>query len=314
MEMKMKICIIGLGSIGRRHVKNLYEIFTEKSIKIYIDALRSSHLANSSDVEELIHKQYYSYTDLPNDYDVIFITNPSHLHFETLQAVIPKANHLFIEKPIFSSMNSNVKRLKLRKNSVYYVACPLRYTRIIQYLKEFLKNNQVYSVRCICSSYLPAWRPNTDYRQSYSANADMGGGVRIDLIHEWDYLQYLFGFPLEILEFHGTYSHLGINSDDTAIYIAKYSDKLISLHLDYYGRVSRREIELYLEDDVVVADLINQNIRFLKSGKIIELPQERDEMQKAELTYFWGIINGNNSNTNDIDSAYKTLCLTLGKV
>jgi predicted dehydrogenase len=147
---------------------------------------------------------------------------------------------------------------------------------------------------------LPDWRPGVDYRQSYSAKADAGGGVRIDLIHEWDYLQYLFGKPLNITEYHGIYSHLEITSDDTAVYIARYTDKLVSLHLDYYGRVNRREIELYLEDDVVLGDLINKNIRFLNWGEVINLPQDRDDMQKSEIEHFLNIVGGQSKNNNDM--------------
>ena len=69
-------------------------------------------------------------------------------------------------------------------------------------------------------------------------------GVSIDLIHEWDYLTWLFGFPDEVCNFRGKYSDLEIDSDDHSVYIAKYPDKQISLSLDYFGRIERREIEL----------------------------------------------------------------------
>ncbi|WP_298654045.1 Gfo/Idh/MocA family oxidoreductase, partial [uncultured Proteiniphilum sp.] len=60
----------------------------------------------------------------------------------------------------------------------------------------------------------PDWRPNTDYKKSYSAKKEEGGGVSIDLIHEWDYLIYLFGFPQEVYNLQGKFSHLDINSED----------------------------------------------------------------------------------------------------
>lgn len=71
----------------------------------------------------------------------------------------------------------------------------MRYTAIIQYIKQHLDMSQALSIRCICSTYLPNWHPNEDYRTSYSAHKDLGGGVSIDLIHEWDYITYLLGFP-----------------------------------------------------------------------------------------------------------------------
>jgi predicted dehydrogenase len=309
----MKICMVGLGSIGKRHLENLYSVLLERNIRFYIDALRSQEKI-IPDISGLLYKEYYSYDDLPDDYDVAFITNPSNLHYDTIQKMIPKSRHLFIEKPIFSSVNYDISQLGLRKGSIYYVACPLRYSRVIKYLKDFVVENSIYAARSLCSSYLPDWRPGSDYRQCYSAKAEEGGGVRFDLVHEWDYLQYLFGLPISIAEYHGTYSDLEITSDDTAIYIAQYKDKLISLHLDYYGRVSRRDIELYLKDDVVIGDLINKKIRFLKSEEVISLPQERDDMQKDEIKQFFNIIEGHSKNNNDIYAAYRILNLALGRV
>jgi predicted dehydrogenase len=303
--------MVGLGSIGQRHLKNLYSVLSEKNIQFDIDALRSSPRNGR---HELLHKEYFSYNNLPDDYDVAFITNPTNLHYDTIQKMMSKARHLFIEKPVFDRIDYDINQLQLRNNGVYYVASPLRYSSVIKYLKDFIATNNVYSVRCLCSSYLPDWRPGTNYKQSYSAKVETGGGVRIDLIHEWDYLQYLFGMPLEIAEFHGRYSHLEITSDDAAVYVARYKDKLVSVYLDYYGRVSRREIELYLEDDVVIGDLINNKIRFLKSEKEINLPQDRDDMQKTEIKYFLGIINELYENSNDIYTALKTLNLALGRI
>jgi predicted dehydrogenase len=305
--------MIGLGSIGKRHLRNLYSVLSKKNVRFHIDALRSQK-KDEPDIAELLHKVYYSYDELPCDYDVAFITNPTNLHYETIQEMLPKARHLFIEKPVFDGVGYNIDKLHLRSAGTYYVACPLRFSPVIKYLKEFVSTRDIYAVRCLCSSYLPDWRPGADYRKSYSAKGEAGGGVRIDLIHEWDYLQYFFGMPLDISEYHGTYSHLDITSDDTAVYIARYKDKLVSLHLDYYGRVNRREIELYLDDDVVLGDLINKNIRFLKSGEIINLPQDRDALQKSEIDHFFNIVSGQSKNDNDIYAAFETLNLALGRI
>ena len=80
----------------------------------------------------------------------------------------------------------------------------------------------MHSVRAMCSSYLPEWRPGVDWKKCYSAHADMGGGVDIDLIHEWDYLTYLFGFPHNVYSIRGQFSDVTADSCDNAIYIGEY--------------------------------------------------------------------------------------------
>ena len=165
--MKRKVCFIGLGSIATRHIKNLKVIFGDK---VEIDALRSGNGRPLDEpLQSMIGQVYYDYGSLPKDYDVMFITNPTRLHYETLQKIQDNAKHFFIEKPVFETGNEDVRNLQLKKGSVYYVACPLRYTNVIQYLKENIDFSNVYSVRCISSSYLPEWRPGTDYRNTYSA-------------------------------------------------------------------------------------------------------------------------------------------------
>jgi predicted dehydrogenase len=196
---------------------------------------------------------------------------------------------------------------------VYYVACPLRYTDVIQYIKKNIDVQKVNSVRAISSSYLPDWRPGQDYRNTYSAHKDLGGGVSIDLIHEWDYLSYLFGMPTAVKSFMGKVSNLEIDSEDYAIYIARYANNMIAeLHLDYFGRKTIRSVEIYTDEDTIVGDLVAGEIRHLKSGEVVKLHAERDSYQIRELKYFIDIINGKAESYNDISQAVKVLKLTQG--
>lgn len=310
----LKVCFVGIGSIAKRHIKNLVEICNSQGISIVVDALRSSSGKFAGSLEDVISNIYLSEEELPNDYDVIFITNPTDFHIETLKKVHNKAKHFFIEKPITSYKNlETVYDIQYRDGSVYYVACPLRYTNVIQYIKSNIDVSKVISVRCISSSYLPDWRPGIDYRDTYSAHKDLGGGVSIDLIHEWDYIQYLFGKPEKILCLSGKKSDLQIDCEDFAYYIAEFKNLVVELHLDYFGRKSIREIMLFMEDDTVVGDLINSKIHYLKSGKIIDLSEERNDFQKKELICFLSLLN-EQKGINYSYEAYDTMNYTQGVV
>lgn len=289
---KLKVCFVGIGSIAKRHIKNLKEICNDLGIVLKIDALRSGGRKLDDIVEGYINAIYHNTNDMPDDYDVIFITNPTEFHIETLKNVHNKAKHFFIEKPITSySRLDSVFEVPYREESVYYVACPLRYTNVIQYLKENIDIDKVISARCISSSYLPDWRPGIDYRDTYSAHKELGGGVSVDLIHEWDYIHYLFGRPEKILYLSGKKSSLEINCEDYAYYIAEYKDKVVELHLDYFGRKTIREIMLIMEDDTVIGDLTNSRITYLKSGEMIDFSEERNDFQKRELIYFLNLLD-----------------------
>ncbi|MBR1697188.1 MAG: gfo/Idh/MocA family oxidoreductase, partial [Anaerovibrio sp.] len=149
---------------------------------------------------------------------------------------------------------------------------------------------------------MPDWRPGIYYRNIYSAHKELGGGVDIDLIHEWDYMTYLFGMPSSVKHFSGKVSKLDINSCDYAVYIAQYGNSMISeLHLDYFGRENIRTIELFMDDETVRGDFLAGTIEYLKAGKKVKLPAERDIYQKRELQYFLNAINKAGSSENDVN-------------
>ncbi len=309
----MKVCFVGLGSIAKRHIRNLSQLCSESNVELTVDALR--HPQNGScDSPEYITNTYYSADCLPQDYDVIFLTNPTQFHAESLIRLHDHARHFFIEKPVTSiDTIDSLSRLTLRPDSVYYVACPLRYSNVIQYIKREVDPQKVISVRSISSSYLPDWRPGTDYRSTYSAHKDLGGGVAIDLIHEWDYLSYLFGMPTELKSYIGKVSNLEIDSCDYAIYIARYSNNMIAeLHLDYFGRKTLRSVELFTDDDTIVGDLVSEEVRYLKSGKVVNLKAERDVYHQRELRHFFDAVSGKADVQNGIVDAVKVLKLTQG--
>lgn len=306
----MKICIVGLGSIAIRHVKNLRDILGEN---ITIDLLRSGKgKALPLELLPKINNIYYSIDDLACIYDALFITNPTKFHYYTLKECEKRANSFFIEKPVFETGEESIEKLGLDQYKTYYVACPLRYTKVIRYLKRNIDVSNVYSVRCICSSYLPEWRKNIDYRSTYSAHKELGGGVSIDLIHEWDYLCYLFGKPQKIYSLMGKKSNLEINSEDIAVYIAEYDDKIIELHLDYFGRVPTRKIELICKENTIVADLIDHRITFQRENKFIDFDEDRDSYQKKELLHFFDIVSRKCMNDNTIEQACEVLRMARG--
>lgn len=311
---RLKICFIGIGSIAKRHIKNLTSICQEQGITLQIDALRRKDAVIDNTVHSRFETVFHEYDEIPSDYDIIFITNPTEYHIDTLEKVHKKARHFFIEKPITSYQKlSTVSNIIFRSDSVYYVACPLRYTNIIQYIKNNVNLGKVLSVRCISSSYLPDWRPGTDYKDSYSAHKELGGGVSTDLIHEWDYIQYLFGSPIKIMCMSGKISSLEINSEDYACYIAEYRDKIVELHLDYFGREPIRQIMLIMQDETIIGDLVRGTISKLKSGDIIDFNETRDDYQKKELEYFLSLIKDEHS-INYIPESCRTMNYTQGVV
>ena len=302
--------MVGLGSIGKRHLKNLVKVLSDSGERHTIDALRSSKKGLPEEVAQYISTEYYCVDEIPNDYDVIFITNPTSEHYATIEAVSTKTKHMFIEKPVFSNPNENLETLHLRNDGIYYVACPLRHNTLMQKVKEIVSQNKIYSVQAISSSYLPDWRPGTDYRQNYSASRELGGGVTLDLIHEWDYLIDLFGFPKEVKRISGKYSDLEMDVEDLSVYIARYDDKLLEVHLDYFGRKAQRKLVLFCADVIIEIDFLCNEIRYSEKNKQV-IKADSTDMYMNEMKYFFELISDNSQNINTLQHAVDVLRIAL---
>ena len=311
MNQKWKICMVGLGSIGKKHIGNLSKVLRERNIHYQIDALRNGHGVLPENIEKLISHTYYSVEELSMDYDIIFITNPTSKHYETIKSLSDRTKTMFIEKPLFQSVEYKTQELGLKKDGIYYVACPLRHKAIIQYVKQLVdRGEQIYSARAISSSYLPEWRTGVDYRQAYSARRDLGGGVTLDLIHEWDYLTYLFGIPEKVYNIRGHYSELELDSDDISIYIGTCKDKTVEVHLDYIGRKLERKLELYCREYRIDVDIINNRILYFgNEEKEVVFPTE--DMYLNEMNYFIDLVQEKRENMNSVQHAEEILSLVL---
>jgi len=313
--MHYKIAIVGLGSIGIRHLNNLHEVLREKGCAFSIDAIRhENRVPLEASIQDKLNVVYLDDENIPDDYDVLFITNPTYLHFSTIQRYVKNTRHMFIEKPVFDQTEINIEKLGLHSDSRYYVACPLRYKKILQFLEVHEIREKAISVRVICSSYLPEWRPGKDYRNTYSARKVQGGGVSIDLIHEWDFIKYLFGRPIRVEAILDKVSSLEIDSEDIAVYIAKFPSMVFEMHLDYFGRVPRRMLEIYTNEEVIEVDLLANQVTYLRGEKTVEFSEDRDTYQKAELRHFFDIVEGNIENDNTIENAIHTMKLAKGDI
>lgn len=308
---------IGLGSIGTRHLNNLVALCAQRGLDLRADALRSdlSRPLRPGAAERLTAQ----FTSLSNPaalprYDLAFITNPTSLHAEALALVRGRAGALFIEKPIFSAEQTGLDLAALLDpGGKAYVAAPMRWCGVMLAVKAALRTLRPYCARVLCSSYLPDWRPGVDYRTVYSAHKALGGGVTIDLIHEWDYLVDLFGKPERLYNLRGHYSELEIDSDDVSLYIAEYPHLLAEVHLDYFGRGYRRTLELFCPEGSLLADFGAGTLTW-PDGRTDHHEEPVNERYLREMGYFLDYAAGPAAESlNPPATALEVLKLTLGE-
>ena len=215
--------MIGQGSIGRRHAGNLRELGLEV---VTYDPLDRSGAA--SEIEAL------------RDADLCVVASPSSEHARHARMAIEMGVPALVEKPL--ALDAAEARAIEAMGGDVAVAMNLRFHPGVLGLRERLAEaGRVLRADVWCGSYLPGWRPGTDYRQSYSARADLGGGVLLDAIHEIDYLVWLCGPVVAVQATLRRVSALEIDVEDTALLtLGMASGALATVSLDYYDRTYHR--------------------------------------------------------------------------
>lgn len=296
----MKIVFFGLGSIGRRHA----EILTKDSgYDLY--AYRSGKTEKGND---LGIKEIYSWEEVRKlKPDVAFITNPTFMHIDTALKCAELDLALFIEKPLDSrdeKLGLLIEEIK-RRGLTTYVAYNMRFNPIIEFLKEYLKSKIVCHASVYNSSYLPNWRSGKNQIDSYSAQKAQGGGVVLDLSHELDYIDYLFGSIQEIKGIFDRAANVTRDAEDFLDAGIKTDKTYVNLHLDFLSRHTERTIKIDCEDEYIFADLISGKMEFHKSAENIEIKRfeiDRNEIHKKQIEYFFRNIN-NSATMNNVTDA-----------
>jgi len=300
----MKILIIGLGSIARKHINILKEISSE--FKFY--ALRSSKLsANWRDVTNL-----YTWEEVKsNHYYFSIISCPSSLHLKFIQKLSNLEIPLMVEKPLFVSKNqlntfieSNIKPPML------YVAFNMRFHPLIIFIKQYLLElkPKILEVNSYCGSYLPDWR-QINHQKTYSSFKNLGGGVHLDLMHEPDYLIHLFGMPFKVNKSYRRVSDITKDSYDYSNITFGYKDFSAQIILNYYRRDKKRVLEIITSNSTLeidfkagrIVDLVNKCLIFELKGDLMM------ESYKNQMNYWLEAVEKNHVSINDYIEANEIL-------
>ncbi len=218
MRSSPRVLIVGLGSIGKRHVQVIHDLFPEMKIAV----LRHKNCIDEGTGSPAIDLCFTSIDDaIAYQPDMAVIANPANKHIEVAMPLANAGIHLLVEKPISSDLTAVEDLIEIcKKNGVkLMVAYNLRFLTSLCKFKDFLESGRIgrlLSVRAEVGQYLPSWRPGTDYRQTVSAQSKLGGGVLPELSHEIDYLLWLFGPAIWVSAYLSRQSVLDIDVEDTA--------------------------------------------------------------------------------------------------
>ncbi|NWF64339.1 MAG: Gfo/Idh/MocA family oxidoreductase [Chloroflexi bacterium] len=326
----MKFLIAGLGSIGRRHFRNLIAL-GEKDIVLLRTrraTLPDEELAGYP-VETDIHKALKKHSP-----DAVIVANPTALHLDVAVPAAQAGCHILLEKPVSDSLDrlDVLENAAQKSESKVLVGFQFRYHPTLNKARKLIQENaigKILTVHAHWGEYLPQWHPWEDYRQSYAARADLGGGVIRTLTHPLDYLRFMLGEVESLYSINGHISPLEIDVEDIAEIGLKFSSGAVGgIHLNYFQRPPVHRLEIVGTGGTLRWDNADGTLHFYKMAApfgsfseeppapVVEMyapPQgfERNQLFVAQTRHFIEIVRGVSEPRCTLEDGIQALRLAL---
>lgn len=295
-----RVLIVSLGSIGRRHLRNLRALRPDAHIAV----LRQHTLVENDTFPDGAVQQFTTLEQvLAYKPDAAIIAGPSTTHLDIAIHLAKAGVHLLIEKPLADKPEGLDVLIELCKQHglVLMTGYNLRFLPSLREIHRLIKTEAIGSVlgvRAEVGQYLPDWRPLSDYRQTVSAQRALGGGALLELSHEFDYLYWLFGAPARVTARGGHYSQLEIDVEDMVEITLEYLSpaRLINIHLDLVQRAPTRRCRFIGDAGTLLWDGITDQIECYKAEtgqwEIFNefVCNDRNQMYLDELQHFFKCI------------------------
>ena len=327
----MKFLIAGLGSIGRRHFRNLIALGEREIILLRTRkaTLPDDELAGypvETDIQEALEK---------HQPDAFIVANPTSMHLEVAIPAAEAGCHILLEKPVSHSLErlDVLQKTAEKSGSKILVGFQFRYHPTLNKARELIQSNilgRILTVHAHWGEYLPQWHPWEDYRQSYAARADLGGGVIVTLTHPLDYLRYLLGEVESLYSFNGHISPLAVDVEDVAEIGLKFRNGALGgVHVNYFQRPPVHRLEIVGTDGTLRWDNADGILHHYKMpasfgsfsdqspAPAIESfspPEdfERNQLFVAQTRHFIEVVRGKVEPVCGLEDGVKALSLALG--
>lgn len=319
MADQHRFLVVGCGSIGKRHIKNLRDLGGVEILAYDPAAARREEVRTDLGIAA-VDRLSAAWEHNPS---VCVVATPTALHLQLALEAADRGCHLFIEKPLSHSEEGLAQLLgRVRdRGLITLVGCNMRFHPGLAKIKQLLEENavgRVIALRVDAGQYLPDWHPWEDYRQSYSARRDLGGGVILDAIHELDYVRWLAGEVVGAFCLAGKLSHLEIDTEDTAAMLLRFANGAMGeVHLDYVQRAYHRTCQVIGDEGTLHWDYAEGQVRWYssrtKAWQVFANPPDwqPNQMYVDEMAHFLRCLARAETPALDVFDAARVLKIAL---
>ncbi len=316
--MSRKILIIGAGSIGTRHLKNLLKLGYKNLAVCDPDEKRIKAVSELGNFSLYKNTRAALKKERP---EIVFVCNPTHLHVPTASLALDAGAHVFIEKPLAANLIGVdlLIRLAQKKKLTAMVACNFRFHLGFKELKEVLRQKRFGKpvlVRVKAGFFLPTARKNSNYKKIFAAHRHQGGGVVLDLgSHLVDYLKELFGPIIGISGLAAKTNILGIAAEEAASLIFRHKKGVLtSVNLDYLSQKPMHQLEVVTFQGLLTLDFRKNRLIFEDRNRkkvIYQGNKDINAMYILELKHFFDCLKRHKAPLQNLQDAKETLKVLL---
>jgi predicted dehydrogenase len=323
----MRILIAGLGAVGQRHARNLRSLlgadveliaFRQRGLRHVVTADLRRDVTKDVETELGIR----SLTDLDAALklkpDAVFICTTTNRHLEIAQRAAEAGCHLFIEKPLGLALEgvAELRTTVLRNGLVATIGCQWRFHPCVRRLFQLIDVGlfgRIQSAEIEYAEYLPDWQPYEDYRETWPAKAELGGGVVLAHIHDYDLAHWLFGAARRVRATGGKLSDLELKVEDTVDATIEARLATVRVRQTFASHDVTRRITVTGQRHIATVDLVNGTFRTDPPlASPMDRPDyDRNQMFLAEVTHFLAAIDRREAPAVPLDDGIAVLRTAL---
>jgi len=233
-----------VGSIGERHIHNLFALGI-RDVILYRTIGRPFRT---------LDRELPTFTNLGDalrqNPDLVLVCNPTSMHLEIVRKCLEHGCDVFVEKPISNNMDqvAEIVELAIQRERILQVGFMMRFHPCLVEIRRWINEGligRLISIRSVWGEFLPDWHPWEDYRESYAARVDLGGGPALTLSHDIDVVVWLAGRAKKLIAIENRSSDLEVETEHGIDVLIEFQNSITAnINLNYYQKPPKRQLEI----------------------------------------------------------------------
>ena len=239
----MNIAVIGLGSMGKRRIRLIKEIYPNYGI-IGIDGREDRR--HEATVQFGI-TSYDSLSHIDSEIDCVFVCTSPLSHNFIIHEAIQRGCHVFTELNLVSDGYDENIKLAEEMNVKLFLSSTFFYREEIKFIRERISDENQWNYIYHIGQYLPDWHPWESYKDFFLGDKRTNGCREIMAI-ELPWLTGTFGDVVDINVIGDKLTGLNIDyKDNFMIQLTHKNGNKGCLIVDVVSPVAVRKLEIYSE-------------------------------------------------------------------